>query len=142
MAPQYFLRTTYIHNKYMYTIRAYYLQYCGSYAPHRRRRTMDDGRWRMDTGRWTMDAGPSTPYFKLTGELKIKLKFWRFQGQFDLVDQGQGRLHVINIWFKFEGKIQNASKVIAYTRNHHTEDDDDDDADDDRTKNNSLPVLT
>ena len=47
----------------MYTIRAYYLQYCGSYAPHRRRRTMDDGRW-------TMDAGPSTPYYKLTGELK------------------------------------------------------------------------
>ena len=27
-----FLRTTYIHNLYMYTIRAYYLQYCGSYA--------------------------------------------------------------------------------------------------------------
>ena len=48
----------------MYTIRAYYLQYCGSYAPHRRRRT-------MDAGRWTMDAGPSTPYYKLTGELKI-----------------------------------------------------------------------
>ena len=58
-----FLRTTYIHNKYIYTIRAYYLQYCGSYAPHRRCRTMDDGRW-------TMDAGPSTPYYKLTGELK------------------------------------------------------------------------
>ena len=32
--------------------------------------TMDDGRWTMDTGRWTMDAGPSTPYYKLTGELK------------------------------------------------------------------------
>ena len=54
----------------MYTIRAYYLQYCGSYAPHRRRRTMDDGRRTPDTGRWTMDAGPSTPYYKLTGELK------------------------------------------------------------------------
>ena len=54
----------------MYTIRAYYLQYCGSYAPHRRRRTPDDGRWTMDAGRWTMDAGPSTPYYKLTGELK------------------------------------------------------------------------
>ena len=26
-------------------------------------------------------------------------------------------LHV-NTWFKFEGKIQNASKVIAFTRNH------------------------
>ena len=76
----------------MYTIRAYYLQYCGSYAPHRRRRTldagrwtMDAGRWTMDTGRWTMDAGPSTPYYKLTGELKtnhaaiktgIILLFW------------------------------------------------------------------
>ena len=47
----------------MHTIRAYYLQYCGSYAPHRRR-------WTMDDGRWTMDAGPSTPYYKLTGELK------------------------------------------------------------------------
>ena len=32
--------------------------------------TMDDGRWTMDTGRWMMDAGPSTPYYKLTGELK------------------------------------------------------------------------
>ena len=53
-----FLRTTYIHNKYMYTIRAYHLQYCG-----RRRRT-------MDAGHRTMDAGPSTPYYKLTGELK------------------------------------------------------------------------
>ena len=55
----------------MYTIRAYYLQYCGSYAPHRRRRTMDDGRRTPDDGRWTLDAGPSTPNYKLTGELKI-----------------------------------------------------------------------
>ena len=47
----------------MCTIRTYYLQYCGSYAPHRRRQTPDDGRR-------TMDAGPSTPYYKLTGELK------------------------------------------------------------------------
>ena len=54
----------------MYTIRAYYLQYCGSYAPHRRRQTPDAGRRTMDAGRWTMDAGPSTPYYKLTGELK------------------------------------------------------------------------
>ena len=48
-----FLRTTYTHNKYiyMYTIGAYYLQYCGTYAPYRRRRT-------MDAGRWTLDAGP------------------------------------------------------------------------------------
>ena len=54
----------------MYTIRAYYLQYCGSYAPHRRRQTPDAGRWTLDDGRRTMDAGPSTPYYKLTGELK------------------------------------------------------------------------
>ena len=52
----------------MYTIRAYYLQYCGSYAPHRRR-------WTPDAGRWTLDAGPSTPYYKLTGELKINNMF-------------------------------------------------------------------
>ena len=58
------IKTTYIHNKYMYTIRAYYLQYCGSYAPQRRCHT-PDARHRM------MDAGPSTPYYKLTGELKI-----------------------------------------------------------------------
>ena len=32
---------------------------------------MDDGRRTPDTGQWTMDAGPSTPYYKLTGELKI-----------------------------------------------------------------------
>ena len=49
---------------------AYYLQYCESYAPHRRRQTPDAGRWTLDAGRWTMDAGPSTPYYKLTGELK------------------------------------------------------------------------
>ena len=48
----------------MYTIGAYYLQYCGSYAPHRRR-------WTPDARRWTLDAGPSTPYYKLTGELKM-----------------------------------------------------------------------
>ena len=34
-------------------------------------RTDDAGRWTPDTGRWTLDAGPSTPYYKLTGELKI-----------------------------------------------------------------------
>ena len=26
--------------------------------------------WTQDDGRWTLDAGPSTPYYKLTGELK------------------------------------------------------------------------
>ena len=33
-------------------------------------RTEDAGRWTPDVGRRTMDAGPSTPYYKLTGELK------------------------------------------------------------------------
>ena len=36
-------------------------------------RTDDAGRWTPDDGRWTLDAGPSTPYYKLTGELKISL---------------------------------------------------------------------
>ena len=36
--------------------------------------TMDDGRWTMDDGHRTMDAGPSTPYYKLTGELKTFTK--------------------------------------------------------------------
>ena len=44
---------------------------------------------------------------------------------------------MIDTWFKFEGKIQNASKVIGFTRNHT--DDDADDAADDRTKNNMSP---
>ena len=66
-----------------------------------------------------------------------------FQGQFDLEDQGEGHqfsnsfldLYVINTWFKFEGKIQNDSKVIPFTRNQT-----DDDADKAGTKNNmSLP---
>ena len=35
-----------------------------------RRRTPDDGRWTLDDGRRTMDPAPSTPYYKLTGELK------------------------------------------------------------------------
>ena len=71
MAPQYFLRTTCIHNKYMYTIRAYYLQYCGRYAPHRRHRTMDTGHWTLDDGRMTLNT---ILYNKLTGELKIKFE--------------------------------------------------------------------
>ena len=37
---------------------------------------------------------------------------------------------MINTSFKFEDKIQNASNVIVFTRNH---------ADDDRTKNNMSP---
>ena len=39
---------------------------------------------------------------------------------------------MINIWFKFEDKLQNTSKVIVFTRNHTD--------DDDGTKNNVLPV--
>ena len=94
MAPQYFLRTTYIHNKYMYTIGAYYLQYCGSYALYRQRRTPDAARWMLDAGRWTMDDGRWTqdpqPYYKLTGELKttfsaiISLIFNGFCSNFQL----------------------------------------------------------
>ena len=55
-----FLRTTYTHNKYMYTIRAYYLQYCGTYAPYRRRRTPEAGQWTPDAGHRTMDTGRRT----------------------------------------------------------------------------------
>ena len=44
---------------------------------------------------------------------------------------------MINCWFKFEGKIQNASKVIMFTRNH-TDDDADVDA---GTKNNLSPLI-
>ena len=50
-------------------------------------------------------------------------------------------LYVINIWFKFEDKIQNTLKVTVFTRNH-TDDDDNDDADDDDddgTKNSTSP---
>ena len=31
---------------------------------------------------------------------------------------------MINIWFKFEGNIQNDSKVITFTRNHTKDDKD------------------
>ena len=44
---------------------------------------------------------------------------------------------MINCWFKFEGKIQNTSKVIMFTRNH-TDDDADVDA---GTKNNLSPPI-
>ena len=43
-------------------------------------------------------------------------------------------LYLINISFKPEDKIQNTSKVIAFTWNHR-----DDDDDDDGTKNNIPP---
>ena len=57
------------------------------------------------------------------------------QSQFDLEAQGHGHqvfelfrdLRVINTWFKFEGKIQNDSKVIAFTRNQTDDDTDDED---------------
>ena len=50
---------------------------------------------------------------------------------------------MINIWFKFEDIIQNASKVSLFTRVHTDDDDDDDDADDDDdgTKNNMSPPV-
>ena len=46
---------------------------------------------------------------------------------------------MINIWFKFEDKIQNTSKVIVFTKNHTDDDNDNDVEDDDRTKNNMFP---
>ena len=72
---------------------------------------------------------------------KLKPKFWRFQGQFDLKDQGQGHqflnssgtLMRSKTWFKFKDKIQNTSKVIVFTRNHTDHDNADED---DETKNN------
>ena len=42
-------------------------------------RTDDAGRRTMDAGRWTLDAGSSTPYYKLTGELKKQFKNYTFQ---------------------------------------------------------------
>ena len=58
-------------------------------------RTDDTRRRTLDDGRRTMDAGPSTPYYKLTGELKIKTKFWMFQGQFDLEDKKSPVLELV-----------------------------------------------
>ena len=56
------VQPTYIHNKYMYRIRAYIFNIVGVML-----RT-DDARCRTPT----MDAGLSTPYYKLTGELKTR----------------------------------------------------------------------
>ena len=47
---------------------------------------------------------------------------------------------MINTWFKFEGKIQNDSKVIT-SKEIHTATDDDDDSDDDGTKNKMSPSI-
>ena len=44
-------------------------------------------------------------------------------------------LYVINTWFRFEGKIENASKVIVFTRNHT-------DADDDRRQQNQKQYVS
>ena len=67
---------------------------------------------------------------------KIKTKILEASGSMSLVFELVRDLHVINTWFKFEGKIQN---IIAFTRNHI---DDADNADDDAangTKTMSLP---
>ena len=45
-------------------------------------------------------------------------------------------LYVINTCFKFEVKIQDDSKAIAFTRNHT----DDNNDDDEETKNNMSPT--
>ena len=76
---------------------------------------------------------------------KLKTKnFVAFKANFTLRSRSRSLvfelfrdLYMINIWFKFEGKIQNTSKVIVFTR-IHTDDDTDDD-DDDGTKNNMSP---
>ena len=49
-------------------------------------------------GRWTLDAGPSTPYYKLTGELKmqkIKIFMWGKEKS----DTDTAREKFINIYF-------------------------------------------
>ena len=61
--------------------------------------------------------------------LKIKDKFTSFELIHDLYQY-------INTSFKFEGKIQNDSKVISFTRKHT-----DDDADADGTKKQCLPLI-
>ena len=43
---------------------------------------------------------------------------------------------MINTWFKFKSKIQNGSKVIAFSMNHTDHNDDDNE-----TKNNMSPPL-
>ena len=59
---------TYIHSKCKYAIRADYVQYFGSFAPHRRSRT-------LDAGHQALYDGPKAPYYKLTGELKNNHKY-------------------------------------------------------------------
>ena len=64
-------------------------------------------------------------------------------GQFDLEDQGQGnqfltRPRPLCDQYMVQGKIQNTSKLMVFTRNHTDDDDEaDDDDDDDGTKNNN-----
>ena len=67
---------------------------------------------------------------KLNLTLKIKVKVTSFRTPpRPLYDQYM-------TWFKFEDKIQNASKVIVFTRNHRDATDADDN---NRTKNNMSP---
>ena len=58
------------------------------------------------------------------GNSVLKQIFCKFEGQFDLEDQGQGHqffkigdLNMIYTQIKFKDKILNGSKVIIFTRN-------------------------
>ena len=48
---------------------------------------------------------------------------------------------MVNTWFKFEGKIQNDSKVNAFTRNHPDKDADDDAVDGTKNKMSTSPLV-
>ena len=64
--------------------------------------------------------------FKMVQCLTVKIKFWKFEGQFDFEVQGQGHRFFLThprplydqyIWFKFEGKIQNAFQKLTQILN-------------------------
>ena len=61
---------------------------------------------------------------------------WQRSPVFELVRD----LNVINTWFKFEGKIQNNSKVITFKRNH-TDADDANDAKDDTDQDPEPKII-
>ena len=63
-----------------------------------------------DAGRWTMDAGPSTPYYKLTGELKKLSRGFLVIG---MMLKGQERQHgnlLKNMWIPTSRGQRNSLK--------------------------------
>ena len=84
------------------------------------------------------------------GQFKtLKLIFYKIRGQSSPVFEIIRDLNIINTQIntcfegKFEGKIQNASKVIVFTRNHTDADDFADDGNaDDKTKHKKFPGET